>query len=80
VLARLLARTALPNATPDALAGFAAERQRDRGAIIGTTDAMARVFTGPRILQPLFGLGLAALDAVAPARSLLAELMMFGRR
>jgi 2-octaprenyl-6-methoxyphenol hydroxylase len=44
------------------------------------TDAMARVFAGSGPLQPLLGLGLAALDAVAPARALLGELMMFGRR
>jgi 2-octaprenyl-6-methoxyphenol hydroxylase len=31
-------------------------------------------------MQPLFGLALAALDTVKPARMLLAELMMFGRR
>jgi 2-octaprenyl-6-methoxyphenol hydroxylase len=63
-----------------ALERFGAERGRDRGAILGVTDAMARVFAGSGPLQPLLGLGLAALDAVAPARALLGELMMFGRR
>jgi 2-octaprenyl-6-methoxyphenol hydroxylase len=41
---------------------------------------MARAFTGSKPLQPLLGLGLAALDLARPARTLLADLMMFGRR
>jgi 2-octaprenyl-6-methoxyphenol hydroxylase len=81
VLARLLARGIdAEGGVADALARFAEERARDRGAIIRTTDAMARVFADTGPLQPLFGLALAALDAVKPARMLLAELMMFGRR
>jgi 2-octaprenyl-6-methoxyphenol hydroxylase len=88
VLARLLGRVfthaghagaGAPDAA-DALERFAAERGRDRGAIVGVTDAMARVFANGGPLQPVLGLGLAALDAVAPARALLGELMMFGRR
>jgi len=81
VLARLLARGIDgDNGIADALARFAEERARDRGAIIRTTDAMARVFANTGPLQPLFGLALAALDTMKPARMLLAELMMFGRR
>ncbi|MFL6634008.1 MAG: FAD-dependent monooxygenase [Massilia sp.] len=81
VLARLLARGIDgDHGIADALARFAEERARDRGAIIRTTDAMARVFANTGPLQPLFGLALAALDTVKPARMLLAELMMFGRR
>jgi 2-octaprenyl-6-methoxyphenol hydroxylase len=81
VLARLLARGVdAEHGIADALARFAGERARDRGTIIRTTDAMARVFADTGPLQPLFGLALAALDAVKPARMLLAELMMFGRR
>jgi 2-octaprenyl-6-methoxyphenol hydroxylase len=81
VLARLLARGIDgEHGIADALARFAEERARDRGAIIRTTDAMARVFANTGPLQPLFGLALAALDTVKPARLLLAELMMFGRR
>jgi len=76
VLARALAR----DVSPAALAGFTQARAPDRGAVIGTTDAMARVFADAGPLQAVFGLGLAALDAVAPARGVLAELMMFGRR
>jgi 2-octaprenyl-6-methoxyphenol hydroxylase len=76
VLARQLAR----DFGPQAIAGFSAERARDRNAVIRTTDAMARVFADTGPLQPLFGLALAALDTVKPARTMLAELMMFGRR
>lgn len=76
VLARQLAR----GATPDALAAFMSERALDRRLTISLTDTMARAFTGGGPLQPLLGLSLAALDVVKPARLLLAELMMFGRR
>jgi len=76
VLARLLAR----EMTPQAIDRFALEREGDRGMVIRATDTMARVFADKGPLQPLFGLALAALDTVKPARMLLAELMMFGRR
>jgi 2-octaprenyl-6-methoxyphenol hydroxylase len=81
VLARLLARGIdLDDGIGEALARFTEERARDRGAIIRTTDAMARVFADAGPQQALFGLALAALDAVRPARTMLADLMMFGRR
>jgi 2-octaprenyl-6-methoxyphenol hydroxylase len=76
VLARSLAR----EMTPAAIARFAAERRQDRGMVIRATDTMARVFADKGPQQALFGLALAALDTVKPARMLLAELMMFGRR
>ncbi|MGJ7916463.1 UbiH/UbiF/VisC/COQ6 family ubiquinone biosynthesis hydroxylase [Massilia sp. LXY-6] len=76
VLARLLAR----EMTPAALERFKSEREADRKMVIRATDTMARVFAGKGPQQALFGLGLAALDTVKPARTLLAELMMFGRR
>ena len=47
---------------------------------VGLTDAMARVFADTGPAQALLGLSLGVLDAVSPARLLLAELMMFGRR
>jgi 2-octaprenyl-6-methoxyphenol hydroxylase len=85
VLARLLARGIDTDAegrdgVAQAIERFGDERARDRGAIIRVTDAMARVFAGRGPQQALFGLGLAALDTVKPARTMLAELMMFGRR
>ena len=80
VLARLLARSLTDDGGQSAIAQFTTARERDRGMVIRATDTMARVFadTGPQ--QALFGLALAALDTVKPARMLLAEFMMFGRR
>ncbi|WP_342118359.1 FAD-dependent monooxygenase [Pseudoduganella sp. OTU4001] len=75
-LARLLAR----GATPDVLAQYAEQRQRDRGLTVRLTDTMARIFANESALQPLLGLGLAAIDVATPARAVLAELMMYGRR
>jgi 2-octaprenyl-6-methoxyphenol hydroxylase len=80
VLARLLAQSLAREMTPAAIDRFAAEREGDRKLVIRATDTMARVFADRGPLQPLFGLALAALDTVKPARMLLAELMMFGRR
>jgi 2-octaprenyl-6-methoxyphenol hydroxylase len=77
VLARVLAQE---GAGPRAVGRFVQERQQDRRLTISITDAMARLFTDTGPLQSLFGLSLAALDTVKPARMLLAELMMFGHR
>jgi 2-octaprenyl-6-methoxyphenol hydroxylase len=76
VLARLLARC--PG--PEGIGRFLDERAQDRKLTIALTDAMARAFVGTGPLQSVLGLGLAALDAVKPARTLLGELMMYGRR
>jgi 2-octaprenyl-6-methoxyphenol hydroxylase len=76
VLARLLAQ----GATPAKLAQFATARQADRRLTVGLTDAMARAFANDGPEQALLGMSLGLLDTVAPARALLAELMMFGRR
>jgi 2-octaprenyl-6-methoxyphenol hydroxylase len=76
VLARLLAI----GATPAQLQAFASARQPDRKLTIGLTDTMARIFADSGPLQAVLGLGLGAIDAVAPARMILAELMMYGRR
>jgi len=76
VLARLLAR----EMTPAAIDRFASEREGDRNMVIRATDTMARVFADKGPQQALFGLALAALDTLKPARTMLAELMMFGRR
>ncbi len=75
-LARLLAR----DASPHALAQYAARRQQDRGLTVRLTDTMARIFANDSALQPLLGLGLAAIDVAAPARAALAQMMMYGRR
>jgi 2-octaprenyl-6-methoxyphenol hydroxylase len=76
VLARLLAQAA----TPAMLAQFTALRQQDRGTTVRLTDTMARVFANESPAQALLGLSLAAIDMVGPARGMLAELMMYGRR
>ncbi|MES2296862.1 MAG: FAD-dependent monooxygenase [Pseudomonadota bacterium] len=76
VLARLLAQ----DAAPHSLAQFAAARQSDRQLTLHLTDTMARIFADSGPAQALLGLSLGVLDAVNPARMLLAELMMFGRR
>ncbi|MES2151521.1 MAG: FAD-dependent monooxygenase [Pseudomonadota bacterium] len=74
--AAVLARLVLRGET----AQFTQARQRDRDVTLGLTDQMARVFTGHGPLQGALGLALGALDALGPARFLLAELMMFGPR
>jgi len=76
VLARQLAR----GTDAEAITRFTADRSGDRRTTINLTDTMARAFTGSGPLQPLLGLGLATLDLTRPARTLLADLMMFGRR
>jgi 2-octaprenyl-6-methoxyphenol hydroxylase len=78
--AAVLARRLVRGAGPDAVDAFMTERAQDRRLTIGLTDTMARAFIGGGPLQPLLGLSLAALDLVKPARLLLADLMMFGRR
>jgi len=76
VLARLLAQ----DATPTMLAQFTEQRQRDRSTTVRITDTMARIFANDSPAQALLGLSLAAIDMVGPARGVLAELMMYGRR
>jgi 2-octaprenyl-6-methoxyphenol hydroxylase len=82
VLARLLAN----EQSPATLQAFLRERRIDRGATIRLTDTMARVFAGATagmtgvLTQSLMGVSLGAIDAIAPARRVLAEQMMYGRR
>lgn len=78
--AAVLARLLVQGATPEMLARFGAARQVDRRLTVGLTDAMARVFTDEGPGQVLLGLSLGLIDTVGPARMLLADLMMFGRR
>jgi 2-octaprenyl-6-methoxyphenol hydroxylase len=72
VLARLIAQGRAGD--------FTRTRQADRGLTVGLTDAMARAFAAEGPAQVLLGLSLGLIDAVGPARGLLAELMMYGRR
>jgi 2-octaprenyl-6-methoxyphenol hydroxylase len=79
VLARLLAG----GTEPDTLLRFTAARQADRSLTIHLTDVMARIFASApdgALSQTLLGLSLGLVDVVKPARRLLAQQMMFGRR
>ncbi len=79
VLAALLAR----DPSPQSLARFASQRQRDRSVTIGITDLMARAFASSQdrsAVQGLLGLSLGMIDVLPAARRLLAEQMMFGWR
>jgi len=79
VLARLLAQ----HTAPDALKDFIKLRKADRGATIHLTDFMARVFAAAptgSLSQAALGLSLGLVDGIKPAKRLLAEQMMFGRR
>ncbi|MCG2586715.1 UbiH/UbiF/VisC/COQ6 family ubiquinone biosynthesis hydroxylase [Massilia sp. TS11] len=76
VLAPMLARSF----QPPVLAEYATARMRDRHTTVHLTDTLARIFAQRGPLQHVLGAGLAVLDTLDPARAILAELMMFGRR
>jgi 2-octaprenyl-6-methoxyphenol hydroxylase len=79
VLARLLAK----ETEPAALEAFVRQRRMDRSTTVHLTDVMARIFAGTpagTLSQALLGYGLGAIDGIRPAKRLLAEQMMFGRR
>jgi 2-octaprenyl-6-methoxyphenol hydroxylase len=79
VLARLLAQ----DACPAMLQRFMLSRHTDRSLTIRLTDTMARLFSSApdgAPSQTLLGLSLGMIDAFAPAKRMLAEQMMFGRR
>jgi len=82
-LASLL-RTAPAGADPgDAalLSRYRSARRVDRGATIGTTDTLVRLFSNDLApLKALRGAGLLLLDACPPLRGALARRMMFGAR
>ena len=79
VLARLLAR----EATSEMLLRFAQLRHADRKTTIALTDTLARIFSSApdgALSQTILGSSLALIDAIRPAKRLIAEQMMFGRR
>ena len=79
VLARLLAK----ETEPAALEAFVRQRRMDRSTTVHLTDVMARIFAGTpagTLSQALLGYGLGVIDGIRPAKRLLAEQMMFGRR
>jgi 2-octaprenyl-6-methoxyphenol hydroxylase len=79
VLARLLTEAL----SGEALQRFIISRKSDRSLTIRLTDAMARIFSSAPDGSPsqtLLGLSLGVIDHFGPAKRLLAEQMMFGRR
>ena len=81
--ATVLAQCLASGATVQSLQTFTTRRKRDRSAAIWITDLMARVFgSAPdgALSQGVLGLSLGLLDALPPARRLLAEQMMYGQR
>ena len=63
------------------LAAYRARRRHDRGATIGITDALIRVFSNDdAAMRALRGVALAAFDIVPPARRFFARRMMYGLR
>ena len=81
-LAALIACTHPPELGTDAfLQRYAALRRLDRGAGIGFTDTLVRLFSGSIPgLAAVRGAGLAMLDIVPPARKFLARRMIYGAR
>jgi 2-octaprenyl-6-methoxyphenol hydroxylase len=68
-------------AVAKALARFERRRQPDRLLLIAATDFLARSFTwSAPVLATVRGLGLGLLQAAAPAKQVLARVMMFGHR
>lgn len=85
VLAPMLAQTSFTANTDlsATLAKFVQSRRADRHATIRITDTMARIFASApdtACSQSLLGASFCVLDLFQPARRVLAEQMMFGRR
>jgi 2-octaprenyl-6-methoxyphenol hydroxylase len=79
-LADIVARTPREAlGTPAMLAGYARARTLDRRAGIAFTDALVHLFGGPALRWPR-GIGVALLDAVAPAKRAFTRAMLYGWR
>lgn len=79
VLAKLLSE----DLSSASLERFTLHRRTDRNLTIRITDTMARIFASApdgAPTQAMLGLSLGLIDAVKPAKRLLAEHMMFGAR
>lgn len=77
----VLARQLAQGVNPASLQRFEQARRGDRNTTVRLTDTMARVFaSGNALQQGALGATLGLLDAFDPAKNLLAEMMMFGRR
>lgn len=75
-----------PSALAQALLAFQNQRQTDRFSTIRLTDTLARWFIRrphhphQLVQQSLLGIGIGLLDLIPPAKQVLAEQMIFGRR
>jgi 2-octaprenyl-6-methoxyphenol hydroxylase len=81
--AAVLARMLAADMSARTLQQFAAARTADRSMTIHLTDVMARIFASApdgALSQTLLGLSLGLVDVLRPAKRLLAQQMMFGRR
>ncbi|MBC7414370.1 MAG: FAD-dependent monooxygenase [Herminiimonas sp.] len=81
--ATVLAGLLVQAAAPAMLQRFLKARQTDRSMTIRLTDVMARIFASApdgAVSQALLGLSLGAVDALPPARRVLAGQMMYGYR
>jgi 2-octaprenyl-6-methoxyphenol hydroxylase len=78
--ASVLARVLAHGVTPEQLLRYRELRRVDRALTVRMTDTLARLFANSAPTQALLGAALGLIDIVPPARHLLAELMMFGRR
>jgi len=79
----VLAQCLREGATPESLAHAAQQRKTDRNLTIRLTDTMARIFASApdgSLSQGLLGASLGAIDLFKPAKTALAEQMMFGWR
>jgi hypothetical protein len=61
------------------LAGYTRTRTLDRGAGILLTDALVHLFAGSALRWPR-GVGMALLDAAAPAKRAFTRAMLYGWR
>jgi 2-octaprenyl-6-methoxyphenol hydroxylase len=81
--ASVLAQVLSAETTPEALMRFAAMRRSDRSLTMQLTDVMARVFASApdgTPSQSFLGVSLGLIDTIGPAKKLLADHMLFGRR
>jgi 2-octaprenyl-6-methoxyphenol hydroxylase len=79
VLARMLAK----DIGAEALENFVQQRRMDRGTTVRLTDLMARIFASApagTLSQAALAGSLGLIDGIRPAKKLLAEQKMFGRR
>jgi 2-octaprenyl-6-methoxyphenol hydroxylase len=81
--ARVLAPLLAVDPAPEMLLRFAALRRSDRSLTMHLTDVLARIFASApdgSLSQSIIGASLGLIDAVGPAKRLLADHMLFGRR